>query len=411
MGTVAILATLDTKGIEVEYINKIIKADGHQTLLIDTGVLDRPLIKPDCTREEIAQLGGADLEFLLRYKDKGQCLQVMMNGAHEKVSRLYRSSKIDGIISIGGAQGTAIGTYAMRALPVGVPKFMVSTIACGETKFGPYVDNKDIIMMYSVADILGLNFLTKKILSLAAKAISGMVGINQLQKIEKGKAVAMTMIGITTKCAMKIKDILEQHNYEVIVFHGNGVGVKTIDELSAEKALDAVIDLSTNDVTGYLFKGYMSAPPDRFSNVYKSGIPVITVPGGTDIILRGPLELLEDKYKDRPYVKHNPYYTHVRTSPDEMADVGKGIAERLVSCKGTNTILIPKLGFSQLNKKGEVLYDEAGNNSLIQSLKENIGGKTKLKILEAHINDEKFAHFVINEFFMIMDTTLPRGIQ
>lgn len=405
MSTVAILATLDTKGIEAEYIKKLIEADGHRTILIDTGVLGMPAIKPDCTREEIAQAGGADIESLSREKNKGKCLQVMMNGAYEIVGRLYRSAKIDGIISIGGAQGTAIGTYAMKALPVGVPKFMVSTIACGETKFGTYVDNKDIIMMYSVADILGLNFLTEKILSQAAGAISGMVGIKQLQKTENRKAVAMTMIGITTKCAMKIKDVLEQQNYEVIVFHGNGVGVKTIDELAAAKAVDAVIDLSMNDITGYLCKGYMSAPPDRFKNVYKSGIPVLSVPGGTDIILRGPVELLEAKYTNRPYVKHNPYYTHVRTSPDEMAEVGKSIAERLRACIATNTVLIPQLGFSQLNKKGEALYDEAGNELLIQSLKKNVGGKTNLKILEAHINDENFAQFVINEFVGLMDTS------
>ena len=402
MSTVAILATLDTKGVEAEYIKKLIEADGHQTMLIDAGVLGEPAVKPDCTRKEIAQAGGADIESLLREKDKGKCLQVMMNGAYEIVSRLYRSGNIDGVISIGGAQGTAIGTYAMKALPVGVPKFMVSTIACGETKFGTYVDNKDIIMMYSVADILGLNFLTEKILSQAAGAISGMVGTKQLQKTGKRKAVAMTMIGITTKCAMKIKDVLEQQNYEVIVFHGNGVGVKPIDELAAEKAVDAVIDLSMNDITGYLCKGYMSAPPDRFNNVYKSGVPVLSVPGGTDIILRGPVELLEAKYTNRPHVKHNPYYTHVCTSPDEMAEVGKSIAERLRACKGPNTVLIPQLGFSQLNKKGEALYNEAGNKLLIQRLKENIGGKTKLKILEAHINDESFAQFVINEFVGLM---------
>jgi uncharacterized protein (UPF0261 family) len=187
--------------------------------------------------------------------------------------------------------------------------------------------------------------------------------------------------------------------------------VKTIDELASDGVISGVIDLAMNDITGHIFHGYMSAPPDRYTRVYASGIPVVSVPGGTDIILKGPVESLSEEYRTRPYVIHNPYYTHVRASKPEMAEVGISIAKRLQQCKGNNTMLIPQHGFSQLNRDGEVLFDEEGNEAFIAAMRKNIGGKTVLRIIEAHINDAAFAGTVAEEILTLMGTKSRNNAQ
>lgn len=403
MSTIAIIATLDTKGTETAFLRERIEERGHKTLILDSGMLFESLIKPDISRHEILALAGVtDLE---RYRSKGKMLlmKAMTAGLQAMVVKLYAERRIQGILSIGGAQGTAMSTAAMRMLPIGFPKVMVSTIACGSARFGDYVGNRDITMIPSICDICGLNSITVPIFSSGCGAVIGMVEMAEKTKWETKKPViALTMAGVTTECVMRVKTMLDDKGYETIICHSNVVGAVVLDDMAKEGKLDGVIDITPHDLGGYLFDGLMKADAHRFENVYSTGIPVMTMPGAVDFILKGPVDEMEDEMKKRPRYEHTPFHTHVRATRDEMYQVGRYITEKHNLCKGKNLIMVPLKGYSQNNAEGKLLYDSDANQGFVEAVLENKKDTVGYEARNMHINDPEFAKEIIAVFETIL---------
>ena len=400
--SIIIIATLDTKGIEANYVRKEVTKRGRSTIVIDCGILGIPAVKADISREEIAKSGGEIMSQLIAKHDKAYAQDAMIRGLVKVVQQLLQNHQVDGVIAIGGAQGTATATAAMRALPVGIPKVMVSTVACGQTTFGPYVGTKDILMFHSVADILGLNRVTKRILSQAAAAVVAMsdceVGIDPDKEL-----IAITQAGITTPGVMAVKSILEDRGFEVITFHCNGIGGQAMEELILDGTVKGLIDYSPHEISDMLFGGLMPAQSGRMSAAGKVGIPQIIAPGCTDIILHGIQEDLPANLSERACVRHTPTHTHVRTSPEEMWAVAQYIATHLNEASGPRAAIVPLQGFSMLNKAGEILYDEAANHAYLESLRSTLTSDVQLIEVDAHINDQLFAEATVQAFLSLRE--------
>jgi uncharacterized protein (UPF0261 family) len=388
---ILIIATLDTKGPETQYLKDLIERKGHQVLVMDTGILDFPAFKPDLSRDEVAQAVGTHIEELIRNREKGRAIQAMAEGSKKIVQQLYREGRIAGVIGLGGAQGTEIGTSAMRALPLGFPKLMVSTVASGYAQFGTYVGTKDLLMMHSVVDILGLNVFSRTILSNAAGAMMGMVEREtKIDKPEKNQ-IGMTIYGTTTPGCMVAKAYLEMKGFEVVAFHPNGTGGRAMEEMVEEGILNGVLDMTTHELTDELVGGLHRAGPKRLETAGRKGIPQVIVPGSIDFIVTGPTSSLPPEYRNRKYITHNPSITLVRATPEEMKTVGKIMASKLNDARGPTIVMIPLRGFSYPNRKGEALYNEEGNKAFIETLKENLKDIPVIEI-DAHINDPEFAN-------------------
>ena len=319
--TVAILGTLDTKGAEFAYLRERIQAGGLATLVIDCGVLEAPPFGPDISRQEVAAAAGYELAQLLAARDRGASVAAMAAGAIVVVRRLFEAGKIQGLISLGGSAGTTIGTAAMRSLPAGFPKLMVSTLASGDVR--PYVGTKDIAMLYPIVDIAGLNRLSRRILGNAAAAIAGMVNQAETEAQHTKPLIAATMFGVTTPCVTMARHILEQHGYEVLVFHATGTGGQAMENLIEDGYFAGVLDITTTELADELAGGVMSAGPHRLEAAARKGIPQVVCPGAIEMVNFGPIDSVPSKYRERRLHVHNPTVTLMRTTPAESADLGR----------------------------------------------------------------------------------------
>jgi uncharacterized protein (UPF0261 family) len=372
--------------------------------VIDPGILGEPAIPAEITREEVARAGGHELADLIALGDRQLCQQVMINGLVEIAAKLHTEGDLDAVVAVGGAQGTAMATAAMRALPVGIPKVMVSTVACGQTTFGPYVGTKDITMIHSVADILGLNRVTERILAQAAAAVIAMSSVEEAADTGR-ELVAVTQAGITTPGVMAIKEQLEAMGFEVIAFHCNGIGGQAMEELILDGVIKGVIDFSPHEITDLLFDGLMPAMPGRLDAAGRMGIPQIVAPGATDIRLHGRPEELPEELRSRARVQHTPVHTHVRASAEEMAAVARYTAERLNAARGPRAVLIPLRGFSMLNREGEILYDEPANMAYAEAMDQTLSPEVELIKMDAHINDRAFADATVDTFLRLREAS------
>jgi len=397
---IVVIGTLDTKGPETGFVRDEVVRHGHTPLVIDPGILGEPAIPADITRQEVAQAGGHELADLIALGDRQHCQQVMIDGLVKVVSHLNQENQVDGVVAVGGAQGTAMATAAMRALPVGIPKVMVSTVACGQSTFGPYVGTKDISMIHSVADILGLNRVTERILAQAAAAVIGMASVERSARDDR-ELVAMTQAGITTPGVMAVKGQLESMGFEIIAFHCNGIGGQAMEELILDGVVKGVIDFSPHEITDLLFDGLMPAMPGRLEAAGRTGIPQIVTPGATDIRLHGPPDELPEELRRRATVQHTPIHTHVRASGEEMAAVARYTAERLNAARGPRAVLIPLRGYSMLNREGKVLYDEAANLAYAEAMDQALSPDVELIRIDAHINDPAFAEATVDTFLRL----------
>jgi len=397
---IVIIGTLDTKGVEVGFVRDEVTRRGHTPLVIDSGILGEPAIAADITREQVAQAAGQVLADLIARGDKQACQRAMISGLVTAVPRLHAEGQVDGVVAVGGAQGTAMATAAMRALPVGIPKVMVSTVACGQTTFGPYVGTKDITMIHSVADVLGLNRVTRRVLAQAAAAVVSMASVQAVPQ-EGRDLVAITQAGITTPGVMAVKERLETVGFEVIAFHCNGIGGQAMEEMVLDGVIKGVIDFSPHELTDLLVGGLMPAMPDRMKAAGQMGIPQIVTPGATDIRLHGRPEELPEDLRRRAWVQHTPTHTHVRASADEMAAVARIIAERLNAGTGPRAVLIPLRGFSMLNSTGKVLYDEPANMAFVEVMRQELSSCVECIEVDAHINDREFADATVERFLRL----------
>ncbi|MDE2820541.1 MAG: Tm-1-like ATP-binding domain-containing protein [Chloroflexota bacterium] len=402
--SIIVIGTLDTKGQEIAFVRDLIAERGHQPVVIDSGILGVPAIEPAISRHEVAAAAETSIEKLLAAGDKNNAISAMARGVTSISAKLHAERKLDAVIALGGVQGTVIGTAAMRALPVGVPKVMVSTVANGQATFGPFVGTKDITIMHSVADILGLNIITRQVLAEAAGAVVGMAELALGPQTTDRPTVAMTMAGVTTSCVMRARELFEDWGCEVIAFHCNGIGAMAMEELADAGQLQGILDLSPHDIGGYLRGGLMQSSPDRLQAVSRRGLPIVFVPGGIDFILYGPLQSIAPKMLERKYVVHNPIHTHVRASRAEMSDAGRFVAERLRQTTGPATIMIPQRGFSQLNIKGGALFDPEADQGFIEGLTAAGAGKLTVTELDMHINEPAFAEAVSTELRSLMES-------
>lgn len=396
---VAILGTLDTKGAEFKYLKEKVEEFGCKTIVIDAGILDPPYFEPDIKRDEVAMAAGVDLNSLLEKRDRGESVTTMATGASIIVKRLYDEGKIDGIVSLGGSTGTSIATAAMKKLPAGFPKVMVSTLASGDTR--PYVGTKDITMMYSIVDISGLNRLSKQIIANAAGAICGMVKA-KLQTENEKPVIGATMFGVTTPCVTRVREILEQNGYEVLVFHATGTGGQAMESLIEDGIITAVADITTTEWVDELCGGVLSAGPHRLEAAAKKGIPQVVCPGALDMCNFGPIDTVPECYKNRKLYKHNPTVTLMRTTPEESKKLGEIIGKKVSQAKGPTAVIIPKKGVSAIDAAGKPFYDPDADKALFEALKENVKPPVELIELDLHINDPEYAEFVANKLLELI---------
>lgn len=388
--TVCIVGTMDTKGLEFAFIKAQIESSGVSTCVVNTGIMGEPQLAADVSADEVARKAGSSLQALRDEGDRGNSVAVMAQGAAVLIAEKQAAGEIDGIISLGGSAGTTIGTTAMQAVPVGVPKIMVSTLASGDTS--PYVQSKDICMMYSVVDIAGINRLSRQILANAAGAIVGMVNAEAPAATEADKPlIAATMFGVTTPCVTKSREILEAAGYEVLVFHATGTGGQAMEDLVRGGFLAGVLDVTTTELADELVGGILSAGPDRLEAAGEAGLPQVIAPGALDMVNFGTRDTVPEKFRNRLFYQHNPTVTLMRTTTEEMAELGRIMARKLSESRGPTTVIIPMQGVSAIDKTAQPFDSPEARAAWRENLKANIGSNVTVIEMDAHINDDEFS--------------------
>jgi len=388
MPTIAILGTMDTKGVEHGFVADLIRKRGHNVLVIDVGTLEEPRFKPDIKRTEVATAAGVDLAALVAKRDRGEAVAAMSRGAPLVLAKLVEEGRIHGVISLGGGGGTAIGTAAMRALPIGFPKVMVSTLASGNT--APYVGVKDVVMFPSIVDVAGLNRISRVILTRAAGAICGMVEANPVITEDKPVIVA-SQFGNTTACIDHARRILDAAGYEVLVFHATGIGGRTMESLIEAGLVAGVLDVTTTEWADELVGGILGAGPTRLEAAARCGVPAVVSAGCLDMVNFGPPETVPAKFAGRKFYQHNPQVTLMRTTPDECARLGAILAEKLSHSTGPVTVLLPLRGGSVIGAPGGPFHDANADAALYASLKAGLRADIPVVELDYAINDPAFA--------------------
>ena len=389
MATIAILGTMDTKGEEHGYVAEIIRKRGHKTLVIDVGALEEPKLAPDIYREEIASAAGVDFKELVARRDRGETIKVMSQGAPIVLSRLAQERKIDGVISLGGGGGTSIGTAAMRALPIGFPKLMVSTLASGNT--AQYLGVKDIVMFPSIVDVAGLNRISREILARAAGAICGMVETPPAKGGETKPLIVASMFGNTTGCVQHAKGVLEKEGYEVLVFHATGVGGRTMESLIEAGMVDGVLDITTTEWADELVGGFLSAGRQRLEAAAKTGTPAVVTPGCLDMVNFYAPDSVPEQFRGRKFYQHNPQVTLMRTNAEENRELGKVIAQKLNASIGPVSVLLPRKAISVISAPGQSFHDPEADKALFESIKQHLRPDIEVLEMDTEINDPRFA--------------------
>ena len=386
--TVVLFGTLDTKGREYEYLGNRIREHGAVVIVVDVGVRE-PLLEPDVDRRDVADAAGARVDELARAGDRGAAVAAMGRGAAEIAKRLYAEGRLDAIAGLGGSGGSSIVTQAMRALPVGVPKLMVSTLASGDTR--PYVGAVDVTMTYSVVDIAGLNQISRRILANAAGAIAGMAAAAAPSAAEERPLVAATMFGVTTPCVTRARERLEELGYEVLVFHATGTGGQSMEALVRGGFVTAVLDVTTTELADELVGGVLSAGPDRLEAAGEAAIPQVVSLGALDMVNFGPRDTVPDAFRDRLLYEHNPTVTLMRTTPEECAELGRTVARKLNGARGPVSLFVPLRGISAIASEGQAFHDPAADEALLTALREELDPAVEVHELDTDINDPAFA--------------------
>jgi uncharacterized protein (UPF0261 family) len=411
MATVVLLGTLDTKGTEYDYLRRRVQEAGCEVILIDAGVKGDPLTPPGITHDEVARAAGADVAQLAAAGDRGSAVETMARGATSVVLDLFASGHLHGILALGGSGGSALATQAMRALPIGVPKLMVSTLASGDTR--PYVGSVDVTMMYSVVDISGINRVSERILSNAAAAIAGMAqGYVNFQPAPGVKPmVGATMFGVTTPCVTEARQYLEERGYEVLVFHATGTGGRSMEALVNGGFLAGVLDITTTELADELVGGVLSAGPDRLEAAGEHALPQVVSLGALDMVNFGPMDTVPEKFRQRRLYKHNPTVTLMRTTPQECAELGRIIARKLNQAKGPVALFIPLRGVSMIATEGGAFYDPEADKALIDNLTAGLQKNIEVHALDMDINDPRFARAMASRLDELIHANAARNSE
>ena len=394
---IAVLGTLDSIGHEHRFVADVIEQRGHSVTLIDLGTGSIPQVKPDITRYDVAEAAGLDLKALIDKRDRGECVVAMSTAAPVLLAKLVSEGKIHGVISLGGGGGTALATSAMRALPVGFPKLMVSTLASGNTAH--YLGTKDITMMPSIVDVAGLNSISKTIFTRAAGAICGMVEA-EINTSENKPLIAASMFGNTTECIQIAAKVLEQAGYEVLIFHATGTGGKTMESLIESGMIKGVLDLTTTEWADELVGATLSAGPTRMDAMSLAKIPAVISPGCLDMANFGERDSIPAKFEGRNFYIHNPQVTLMRTNAEECAELGKIIAQKANANPAPTAILNPMKGISVISTEGQPFHDPEADKALFNAIHQY----AEIEVIDCDetINSEIFAKRAAHKLLDLM---------
>jgi uncharacterized protein (UPF0261 family) len=402
---ITLVGTLDTKGDEIAYVRDRLRELGARPVVIDSGILGDPIgIVADVAREDVARAGGHELDDIRAAGSRGAAVELMLEGVRATVLDLYAAGRVHGVLCLGGAEGALLGAAAMHALPVGVPKLIVSPSASGRRPFGPFVGEGDVVVMHSVIDILGLNAIARTIFDNAAAAIAGMArnAGNPLGKLDES-CVGITMLGQTTPGVMCVRDHLMAAGREPVIFHANGVGGPAMEHLIEAGALGGVIDYTLSELANSLLDGIHATGPERLRVAGRHGLPQVVVPGCVDFFNQGARDTLPERYRDRKTYFHNAVATLVRLSEQEERELGELVAERLNEARGPVHVVVPLRGFSLADAEGGDLWDPAADRAFLASLRAALRPDIPFEEVDAHVDDRDFAAVVANRYLTLVE--------
>ena len=380
---------MDTKGKEFAFLKTLIEKEGLETLVVDFGVMGEPAFAPDITRQEVAKAGGGDLASLASGEHKDEAMRIMAAGLAVVVRRLFDEGRLDGIIGMGGGGGTSLSTTAMRTLPVGVPKVMVSTLGGGNVS--AYVGTRDITFMPSIVDVAGFNRISRTIYANAAGAIAGMVKMDKTKGDEEKPLVAASMFGNTTLAVDRARGLLERAGYEVLVFHATGTGGRTMEGLIADGYITASQDITTTELADEVCGGVLSAGTERCLAASLAGIPAVLVPGCVDMANFWGMDTVPEKYRFRKLYQWNPNITLLRTNAEENKRIGEMIAAAANAATAPVVILLPLRGVSQLDSPGGAFWDPQADHACFEAIKKDLRSGVPVIEMDNNVNDPEFA--------------------
>jgi uncharacterized protein (UPF0261 family) len=402
---IALIGTLDTKGEEIAYVRARLSGLGVRPMVIDSGILGEPGAAADVTREDVAREAGYELERIQAAGSRGAAVELMAEGVRAICLRLWLEGRLHGVLCLGGAEGALLGAAGMHALPVGVPKLIVTPSASGRRPFGPFVGESDVLVMHSVVDILGLNPIGRAVFDNAAAAVAGMAreAGAPLQNLG-GRSVGITMLGHTTPAVMRIRAALERAGHEPVVFHANGVGGPAMERLAEAGALAGVIDYTLSELANSLLDGLHATERDRLRVAGARGLPQVVVPGCVDFFNQGAPETVPAEYRGRQSYYHNPVATLVRLEPAEMVELGQIVAQRLNEARGPVHVVAPTLGFSLADvESGDLWFPEA-DAAFLDALGAALRPDIPLELIDTHVNDPELADLVAERYLVLTST-------
>ncbi|MED5286074.1 MAG: Tm-1-like ATP-binding domain-containing protein [Planctomycetota bacterium] len=401
--SIYLIATLDTKGVEAGWIRERLMRQGHRVTLVDVGSSGDPQVDPDIDRAMVFEAAGTSWSVVRSDQDRGEAVAAAARGVAQLIRQHADQGLVEGVLSIGGSAGTSIGTSAMRALPLGIPKVMVSTMASGQVR--PYVADKDLCMINSVVDIAGINRVSRIVLSQAADAMSGMVNGRKQTFAEASPTekplVAASMFGVTTPCVQAARGVLEQAGYEVLIFHATGTGGQAMESLIREGLIAGVLDITTTELADELVGGVLTAGPDRLTAASELGIPQVISVGALDMVNFGAPETVPQEFADRLFYQHNPVVTLMRTSVSECRQLGEEVGRKVAMSNGPAQVLFPGRGVSAIDAEGQAFEDQEARMALLEGLKSTCGAE-RMEVMDAHINDPEFAQAAAQRLLSLM---------
>jgi uncharacterized protein (UPF0261 family) len=404
MPTVLLIGTLDTKGPETAYLRDQIRALGCDTLVLDSGILGEAIgIEADLNRRVVAQAAGSTLEALQNAGTRGKAVEEMLKGVRKLTLELFAEGRIHGVASLGGAEGAVLAASAMKGLPVGFPKLIVSPLASGHRKFAPFVGTKDIMIMHSVVDILGLNPVSRAVFDSVAGAIAGMAQMyashpSQPSATQPRRAMAATMLGNTTRPLMRLKPYIEAHDVDFVIFHANGVGGPAMEELIQQNYFSCVLDYTLNEIAGYIAGGFHNGGPARLDAAGALGIPQVIVPGCLDFAVFGAKHEVPADYHGRPTYYHNPEFTLVRLTHEEQLQAVRFMVQKLNQAQGPVKVVVPLAGGSVMeNRDGGSFWSARVIDDTVKILQTELSPTIPVRLVDAHINSDSFADAVLEE--------------
>lgn len=409
--TVLVIGTLDTKGPEIDYLRARIEKLGANTLVLDSGILGEPIagVRVDIRREDVARAAGSTLDKTQAAGSRGAAVEIMERGVAAVARDLWNDGRINGIVCLGGAEGALLGAAAMHVLPIGVPKLLVSPSASGSRAFAPFVGTKDVLVMHSVIDILGVNSISRAVFDNAAAAVVGMIRHAGQPVEDVGSAtVGVTMLGQTTPGVMAMRRFLEAEGVDTVVFHANGVGGLAMEELIDAGALAGVIEYSLSELANSLKDGIHAVGPSRLTVAGAHGLPQVVVPGCVDFFNQGAPHTLSEEYRKRQTYYHNPVATLVRLVPEEMAELGTQVAARLNDSIGPVTVVLPTAGFSLSDSPGGDLWNPEADGAFVAELRASLDLRVRVVVVEGNVNDVSVAQAAAHEYLAIANDVSPR---